>query len=306
MKDINATLIFAAVIDEGSFSGAADRLGVTKSAVSKRITTLEARLGVKLLSRTTRKLSLTEAGERYLIHVREALRAIEDAEFAAGELQEVPQGVLKISSPMSFGRLHVAPVIPQFLKKYPQIKIQMDMSDMSPDLVGGGYDIALHAGELSETSLVRRKLAPLHSVLCASESYIDEFGPPLMPDELVRHNCLLYSYHTSVDEWVFTKNGTDTRIQVSGSYQVNNSEALREAILQGIGIGRLPTFLAGPDIQSGRLVPVLQDFEMPMKEIYAVFPERKYLPQKVRVFIDFMVDYLGGDVPYWDRWKTSF
>jgi DNA-binding transcriptional LysR family regulator len=203
---------------------------------------------------------------------------------------------------MSFGRLHVAPVIPEFLATYPQIKVQMDLSDLSHDIVAGGYDIALKTGELRETSLVARKLAPLNSVLCASPAYIEQYGAPLSPDELTRHNCLLYSYHTTVNEWVFIKDGDETRIEVSGSYQVNNSEALREAIVQGAGIGRIPTFIAGEDIKAGRLVPVLSDYKMPIKEIYAVFPERRYLPMKVRVFIDFVVDHFGGSTPYWDRY----
>jgi DNA-binding transcriptional LysR family regulator len=302
MKDINATSIFAAVVDAGSFSAAAEKLGVTKSAVSKRVTGLETRLGVKLLSRTTRKLSLTEAGQRYFVHVQEALRAIDDAEFAATELQNVPQGTLRISTPMSFGRLHVAPVIPRFLEKYPQIKVHLDMNDVSHDLVAEGYDIALKTGELNETSLIARKLAPLRSVLCASPDYVEQHGAPKTPEDLLSHNCLLYSYHTTINEWVFDKNGDETRIQVAGSYQVNNSEALLEAILQGSGIARVPTFVAGPDIKAGRLVSVLRDYSMPTKDIYAVFPERKYLPMKVRVFIDFIVDNFGGSDPCWDAY----
>lgn len=132
--------------------------------------------------------------------------------------------------------------------------------------------------------------------------HIEQYGAPSSPDELTRHNCLLYSYHTTVNEWVFIKDGDETRIEVSGSYQVNNSEALREAIVQGAGIGRIPTFIAGEDIKAGRLVPVLSDYKMPIKEIYAVFPERRYLPMKVRVFIDFVVDHFGGSTPYWDRY----
>lgn len=302
MKDINATAIFAAVVDAGSFSGAADKLGVTKSAVSKRITGLEERLGVKLLVRTTRKLSLTEAGQRYLVHVQTALRAIEDAEFAATELQQVPQGTLRISAPMSFGRLHVAPEIPKFLRAYPEITVQLDMSDVTHDLVSDGYDIALQAGALSETTLIVRKLAPLRSVLCASKDYVEQHGLPLSPEELIDHNCLLYSYHTSINEWVLAKDGDEVRVQVSGNYQVNNSEALLEAVTQGIGIGRLPTFVAGEAIKAGQLVPVLKGYDMPSKSLYAVFPERKYLPMKVRVFIDFIVECFGGSMPYWDRY----
>jgi len=305
VQDISAIPVFTCVIEEGSFSRAAGKLGITKSAVSKRISGLEAQLGVKLLQRSTRKLSLTEAGARYFKHAVQALRAAQDAENAATELQKVPQGTLRICAPMSFGRLHVAPVIPLFLKQYPQIQIQMDMNDLSRDVIAEGFDIALRAGDLPNSALIARRLAPLHSVLCASEAYIVQHGMPKTPLELVEHNCILYSYHPVMNEWVFIKNDDESRVRVTGNYQVNNSEALLESLRQGLGIGRLPTFVAGEDIQAGKLVPVLSDFEMPHKTLFAVFPEKQYLPEKVRVFIDFMIEHLGGDTPYWDRWKRD-
>lgn len=305
MQDISAIPVFTCVIEERSFSKAAGKLGITKSAVSKRISKLEAQLGVKLLHRSTRKLSLTEAGERYFEYALLALRAAQDAENAATELQKIPQGTLRVSAPMSFGRIHVAPIVPLFLKQYPQIQIHMDMSDLSRDVIAEGFDIALRAGDLPDSSLIARKLAPLHSVLCASEEYIAQRGMPTTPQELIGHNCILYTYHTTMNEWGFIKDGEEERVRISGNYQVNNSEALRESLIQGLGIGRLPTFVAGADIESGKLIPVLHGYTMPHKAIYAVFPEKQYLPEKVRVFIDFMIEHLGGDVPYWDSWRSK-
>jgi DNA-binding transcriptional LysR family regulator len=302
MQDISAMPVFTAVVEQGSFSRAAEKLSITKSAVSKRISGLEAQLGVKLLHRTTRKLSLTEAGQGYFEHALRALQAAQEAEYSATALQQVPHGTLRISVPMSFGRLHIAPIIPAFLKQYPQIDIHMDMSDTWTDIIAEGFDIALRAGDLPDSSLIARKLTPLHSVLCASPDYLAEHGIPEVPQELVHHNCILYTYHTVVNEWVFIKNGEEETVRISGNYQVNNSEALRESLLQGLGIGRLVTFAAGEDIKAGRLIPVLDTYKMPYKTLYAVFPDKQYMPEKIRVFIDFILKYLGGDNPYWDDW----
>lgn len=302
MQDISAIPVFTAVIEQGSFSKAAKKLGITKSAVSKRITGLEAQLGVKLLHRSTRKLNLTEAGERYFEYAVQALHAAQQAENAATELQQVAKGILRVSIPMSFGRLHVAPIIPVFLKQYPQIELHMNMSDTWADVIAEGFDVVLRAGNLPDSSLVARKLTPLHSVLCASPEYLQEYGTPKTPPELIQHNSILYTYHTVVNEWGFIKNGEEQTVRISGNYQVNNSEALREALTQGLGIGRLPTFIAGNDIKTGNLLPVLEDYKMPHKVLYAVFPERQYRPEKVNVFINFLIEKLGGDNPFWDRW----
>ncbi len=303
MQDINAIPVFTAVIEHGSFSKAACYLGITKSAVSKRISALEDQMGVKLLQRSTRKLSLTEAGERYYSYAVKAVSAAQDAHNAATELQDVPKGTLRVSAPMSFGRLHLAPLIPIFLKQYPHIELQLDMNDTLSDIIAEGYDVALRAGELPDSSLVAKKLTQLHSVVCASPDYFNEHPAPQTPQQLTQHNCILYTYHTTVNEWQFIKNDEQHNVRISGNYQVNNSEALREALVQGLGIGRLPTFIAGRDIESGKLIPLLKDFSMPYKTFYAVFPVAQYLPQKVRVFIDFLVHYFDVDIPSWDRWS---
>jgi len=301
MESFGAIPVFVTVVESGGFSPAAKLLGISKSAVSKRVTQLEEQMGVKLLHRTTRKLSLTEAGEHFFQHARIAHQAAKDAQDAVAQLQGEPQGRLRINTPMSFGRLHIAPLIPEFLKRYPKISIEMVMDDKVADLIGEGFDIAIRGGDLPDSSLIARKLAPLRNVLCASPEYIEKHGRPVELSQLADHNCLIFTYSKDIKEWLFIKDGQTQSVEVTGNYNVNNSEALREALLQGVGIGRLPTFVAGPDIKSGELVSLFEEYQMPDKTIYAVFPERQYLPSKVRAFIDFAVEYLGGDNPYWDQ-----
>jgi DNA-binding transcriptional LysR family regulator len=268
--------------------------------VSKRINQLENHLGVLLLHRTTRKLSLTEAGERYYEHAAQALSAARKAEDAVTELQGEPQGQLKISSPMSFGRLHVAPLIPKFMQRYPKLHIDLVMDDRNIDLVAGGIDVAIRSGDMPDSTLIARKLAPLRQVLCASPTYIERYGMPAAPSELRERNCILFSYSGDANEWTLNNGGKSEAVLVSGSYRVNNSEALLEALREGVGIGRLPTFVAGPDLKVGNLVRILESYHIPDHTFYAVFPERQYLPAKVRAFLDFAIEYFGGDQPYWD------
>jgi len=300
MRRFGAIPVFVAVVENGGFTAAARTLGISKSAVSKRINQLEAHLGVRLLHRTTRKLSLTEAGERYFAHATQALAAANQAEDAVAELQGEPQGQLRICSPMSFGRLHVAPLIPKLFKRYPKLQIDLVMDDRKVDLVAGGFDVAIRAGNLPDSTLIARKLAPVLQVLCASPDYLDRYDQPGTPAELSGHNCVLYSYSTDADKWTLIGEGGPETVTVSGSYKVNNSEALLEALREGVGIGRLPTFVAGPDLKAGRLVKLFESYRIPEFTLYAVFPEREYLPAKLRVFLDFAIEYFGGDEPYWD------
>jgi DNA-binding transcriptional LysR family regulator len=300
MNEFGAIPVFVAVVENDGFSAASRALGISKSAVSKRINQLENHLGVRLLHRTTRKLSLTEAGERYFEHAAQALTAAGQAEDAVTELQGEPQGKLKISSPMSFGRLHVAPLITIFMKRYPKILIDLVMDDRNIDLVAEGFDLAIRSGDMPASTLIARKLAPLRQVLCASPDYIDRYGMPVTPSELGERNCILFSYSGDANEWTLNKDGKSDSVLVSGSYRVNNSEAILVALREGIGIGRIPTFIAGPDLREGNLVRILESYHIPDHIFYAVFPERQYLPAKVRAFLDFAVDYFGGDQPYWD------
>ncbi len=302
MEGFEAIPVFVEVVENGGFSSAARKLGISKSAVSKRITKLESSLGVRLLHRTTRRMSLTEAGEQYFELVTKALALAKEAEDTVTQLQEKPKGCLRIHSLMSFGRLHIAPLIPKFLKQYPGINVDIVMEDRMVNLVKGGYDVAIRSGDLPDSVMIARKLAPLRSVICASPEYIACHGKPELPSELINHNCLHYS--NSASEWTFSRQGDSETVQVSGNYQVNNGEALHIATLQGLGISRLPTFIAGPDLAAMRLIPLLESYKMPSKTLYSIFPERQHLPAKVRVFLDFAVEYFGGAEPYWDMKKT--
>ena len=304
MFEISSIPVFISVVEQGSFSKAAEILGFSNSGVSKRISALEAQLGVKLLYRSTRKLSLTEAGERYYEHAQRALQAAKEAESAATGLQQEAQGLLRISAPMSFSRQHLAPIIPLFLKQYPKIKVQMELSDTWSDVIAEGFDLALRAGNLPDSLLITKHITPLHSVVCAAPEYLEKFGMPEIPDDLINHNCLLYSYHATSNEWFFHQNDQEIRVEVGGNYQVNNSDALKEALLTGLGIARLPSFIAGEEIKQGNLIPLLTEYKMPFKDLVALYPERQYLAKKVRVFLDFLESKFDKNCPFWDEWKT--
>ncbi|ARU59178.1 LysR family transcriptional regulator [Oleiphilus messinensis] len=301
MDSFGAYPVFVTVIEMGGFSPAAIKLGISKSAVSKRITQLEEHLGVKLLHRTTRKLSLTEAGEYFYHHARIASQAAQDAEDAVAQLQGDPQGRLRISIPMSFGRMYIAPIVPEFLRRYPKISLELVLDDKFTDLIGDGFDLAVRLGDLKDSSLVAKKLTYLRNILCASPEYLSANGIPVRLEDLKQHNCLAFSYSQDVREWYFSKNNVTRAIEISGNYQVNNSEALREAMIQGVGIGRLPSFVANPEIKAGRLVSLFDEYEMPGKSMYAVYSQRQFLPAKVRVFINFMAENFGEAIPFWDK-----
>lgn len=292
--------LFVAVVECGSFSAAGQRLGITKSAVSKRIAQLEGSLGVQLLHRTTRSLSLTEAGEQYFGYARNACAVAQEGEDAITRLQGQPQGILRLSVPMVFGRLHIAPLIPVFLAACPAVEINMMMDDKLVDLVEGGYDLAIRIGRLADSSLIARRIAPCYSVLCAAPAYLTRCGTPKDLAQLAQHNCLFYSYYRAGSEWQFQGPEGPVRFQPRGNYQVNNSEALREALLAGLGVCQMPTFIVGDDLAQGRLVELLPDHKLPEHAIYAVYPERKHVPAKVMAFVDFLLAQLGGERPYWD------
>lgn len=293
--------IFVAVVECGSFSLAAEKLGVTKSAVSKRVTQLEDELGIRLLNRTTRKLSLTEAGKRYYDHVSQALALAQQGMDAVTELQGEPKGKLKITAPMSFGVLYIAPIIAEFLEQFPKVTIDLQLEDQMVDLIEGEFDLAIRIGNLPISNLVAKRLVNCKSVLCASPEYINRNGSPQKPSDLIGHNCLVYSYFRGGSEWTFEQQHNEFKVIPKGNFIVNNSEAIRRALIEGLGVGQLPTFLVSKDILSGKLQPIMTPYSLPEHAIYAVFPERKHLPHKVRAFMEFVADKLGRDKPVWDE-----
>jgi DNA-binding transcriptional LysR family regulator len=306
MESFNAIPVFIAVADSAGFSSAGRELGISKSAVSKRITQLEDQLGARLFHRTTRKLSLTEAGERFYEYAAQANRSAQQAEDAVHELQGEPRGVLKVQLPMTLGQMHITPLIPEFLKQYPHLQIDLIMDDRHINLIEQGYDLAVRAGDMEDSNLIARILSPLHSVVCVSPDYLQTFYQQHQqaldhPTQLEKANCLTYSYSSNADVWQFDLGEQNYKVKVKGNYRVNNSASLKQGLIAGMGVARLPTFIAGESIKKGELVALFQDYTMPSKSLYAVYPERQYLPTKVRVFLDYLIKHLGTNVPSWDK-----
>ncbi|WP_272993910.1 LysR family transcriptional regulator [Porticoccus hydrocarbonoclasticus] len=304
MDSLSDIAVFIQVVDSGSFTAAAERLSLSKSVISKYVTRLEDRLGARLLNRTTRKLSLTEVGRAFYERSERGLQEIAEAEAEVSRLQGEPRGTLRINAPMSFGVLHIAPVLSEFLERYPQLTVDMNLDDRKVDVIEGGFDVSVRISDLGDSSLVARRIGPCRHVVVASPAYLKRYGIPRTPEDLEDHNVITYQYKDSAKEWEFRLPGQKpSMVSVSGSIQMNNSLALREALLNDAGITRTPTFVVGRDIQEGRLQSVLTNYELPEISIYLVFPQRKYLSPKVRVFVEFMREYIS-DTPSWDQ-KTK-
>ncbi len=296
--------LFVSVVEQGSFSGAARQLGMAPSSVARSIATLEDALHARLLNRTTRKLGLTEAGRLYVERAKRILSEIEDANRSVSQLEAAPRGLLRLNLPVAFGRLHVAPALPAFLAAYPEISIELSMTDAFVDLVETGADLAVRIGELQDSSLMARKLAPNRRVICASPAYLGQHGQPATPDALARHNCLIYKRQSlRTLWWLRDPTGLTHEVEVAGSLQANNADALREAVVGGLGIAILPTWLVGPDVHAGRLAILFADHVVSPTAldtaIYAVFPFNRHLSPKVRAMVDYLAARFGPK-PYWE------
>ena len=300
MDPLDGIAAFARVVDSGSFSAAARHLQISKSAVSAHVQRLEERLGVRLLNRTTRQISLTEAGAAYYRHCARILSEADAAEQAASALQREPRGTLHITAPDSFGWMHVAPAIPSFLERYPDLSVDIALSPRHVNLVEEGLDLAIRIGVLEDSPLVVRKLAPSRLILCAAPAYLRDHGTPREPGELARHNCLCISLAPWGDDWRLVGSGGERRIAVRGSFRSNNAEMLRAAALDGIGIALLPSWAAAEPLRTGALRRLLRAWELPVSTIYAVYPGNRLMSAKVRAFVEHLARRFGR-VPYWDR-----
>lgn len=301
MEDLSAMAVFARVVEMESFSGAARALGLSKSAVSKRVGRLEDRMGLRLLNRTTRRLSLTEAGAAFYQGCRRVVAEAEAAERAVTRLASAPRGRLKVNAPMSFGVRHLAPALPDFMARYPELNVDLTLNDRVVDLVEEGFDLAIRIARLAESSLIARRLAPNRLVLCAAPSYLAAHGAPRAVEDLKDHACLLYSYQTAGDAWRLCGPGGERRLAVTGRLRINNGDALLAAALGGLGVALLPCFICGQDLRAGRLIQVLPAWSGPADTaIAAVYPASRNLSPKVRVFVDFLTERFSG-TPYWDR-----
>jgi DNA-binding transcriptional LysR family regulator len=298
MTNLGDLEIFASVVATGSMSLTGRALGFSPAVISKRIKRLEDRLGTRLLQRTTRQISLTEAGQGFYDRVLAILAGLEEAEaYIAGRSSQM-HGTLKISAPTSFGRLHIAPHLKSFMQAHPELALNLVLSDEFVDIVGGGFDLAIRIAELTDSSLVARKLAPVRRVLCASPAYVEAHGMPRDIDDLRRHICL--PAH-NFDPWRLEGPQGSLIFRPEGRLVTNSSEVVREAVIAGLGIALRSTWDIGGELRDGRLVQVLPAYEGSHNvTLSAVYPSRQFLPAKVRVFIDFLAE-LYGPVPYWER-----
>jgi DNA-binding transcriptional LysR family regulator len=299
MDRLNSMGIFVQVVSQGSFTGASQKLGLSRAQISKSVMQLEAHLGTRLLNRTTRKISLTETGRAYYDRCKTILHDIEEIECIAGEQTVTPHGTLTISAPTSFGVLHLQKAIPEYLKQYPQVKIVLSLTDRFIDVVSEGFDVGIRIAKLEDSSLIARKIAPCKQAFCASPDYLAQNGIPKVPIDLSIHSCLTYSNDLKPEAWVLHGPEGKQSIKVNGPVCADNGDILKEAAISGLGIISLPTFIVGADIKAGNLQPILTEYCPAEISIYAVFPSRRYLSAKVRTFVDFLSNYFG-DEPDWD------
>lgn len=294
MSDDSDMAVFIKVMSAGSFAGAAKELAMTPSGVSRRIGRLEERLGARLLNRTTRRLSLTEAGERYHTRALHIVADIEEAEREAADLQGAPRGRLRITAGSAYGAHRLMPLIPDFLAEFPEISVELVLSDRLVDLVGEGFDIAFRSGEAPDSSLMARRLPDIEIVTAAAPSYLAAQGTPATPQDLIGHNCLVHMIgERRMQRWIFTgKDGEQESVTVSGSMTANNLDMLYRAAVRGLGIMHAVKIVVEPALADGRLVQILESYDMgdtrPMRMLY---PSNRMLSPKVRAFIDFTVDY---------------
>lgn len=281
--------VFAAVVDAGSFVRASDAIEMSKPAVSRHVAALEARLGVRLLQRTTRKLSLTEEGEVFYARCKELLVEIDEAEAEVSARSGQATGLLRINVPVSFGIQHLAPLWPAFMARHPELTLDVTLADRAVDLVEEGCDMAVRIARLPNSTLISRRLGSTRLILCASPAYLRRHGTPRHPSEIARHAVLAYSLLTERYSWEFT--GPEGRVEVKVSPRVftNSGDTCRAAALQDLGVILQPSFLVGADLQSGALVELLPQYRGLELGIYAVYPTRKHVPPKVRLMIDYLV-----------------
>ena len=293
--------VFSRVIGAGSLSAAARELSVSTAVVSRRLAALEARLGVRLINRTTRSLHLTDEGASYLEACNRVLSEIEEADAAVAAGRGEPRGTLRVALPASFGNQHVAPLIPGFAERYPKVQLALSLSDRYVNVIEEGFDLAVRIAELEDSSLAARKLAPNRRVVCASPEYLRRHGTPRTPEELARHNCLTTKPELTMVWDYRAPDGSEGSVRVSGRYSCDNWEVIRDWALAGLGIALKSTWDVRRHLEDGSLVPLLPGYVFASDvAIWAVYPHRRHLPAKTRVFIDFLAESFGPE-PYWDR-----
>ncbi|GAB2880620.1 LysR family transcriptional regulator [Pseudoduganella ginsengisoli] len=298
LPDFEGLAMFAKVTEERSFAGAARALGVSVATVSRAVARLEERLGARLLNRTSRQLALTEFGHVIAESAMKVYQEAEAAEGAAREMSARPRGLIRLSVPMSFGLRWVAPLLPAFFSEYPEVSVDLHLSDAQVDLVGQGFDAALRIAVMPDSSLVARRLCPVSPLVVASPAYLARHGTPQHPSELVRHACLGYAYRARSDVWRFTNEaGEEAAIKPVGPLRVTNADALMPTVLAGLAIAEFPEFICADQVRDGSVVPILRDWTLPRGGLYFVTPSARTRPAKIEVLSEFFVRHLSQ--PSW-------
>ncbi|MCX7321315.1 MAG: LysR family transcriptional regulator [Hyphomicrobiales bacterium] len=299
MDKLDSLRAFVKVVELGSFSEAGRQLRLSRSAISKYVGDLEESLGVQLLNRTTRHASPTESGQTYFERALSILGDLDAADQAVAQAQSSPRGLLRVNAPMSFGTLQLGPAVADFMVDYPELQIQLVLSDDQVDPMQGGFDVTLRIADLESSSLIARKIVAIDRAVCASPAYLTQHGAPSVPADLRRHALLTYGFLLTGNQWKLTGADGDHWVQPNWTLCVNNAEVLRDAAVAGRGIALLPTFIAGDALRAGLLQQILKPYKAPPLALYALYPPTRHLAVKVRLLIDFLVARFAG-VPSWD------
>jgi DNA-binding transcriptional LysR family regulator len=296
--NIDHLALFVRISSTHNISMAGNVLGLSPAVASAHINKLEEGLGVRLIHRTTRRVSLTEEGKAFLPYAEDVLASVDAARASVGAGSASPQGTLRIAAPASFGRMHLLPAISEFLTRYPELKVDLKLSDTIVDLVEGGFDIAIRNSELKDSTLIAKKLATDNRILCASPEYIAKYGTPKSPKDLINHQCIQF---IGLNNWSFHSPKGQINIKAKGNFSTDNGEAIRDACINGLGITINSTWSVYQQIQSGELVQILSDYPLVSQTaIWAVYPSSRLLAPKVRAFIDYFYQHFG-DIPYWEN-----
>lgn len=297
MDTLLSVRVFLSVANERSFSQAAARLGLSRAVVSKHVKHLESHIGTRLLDRTTRSVRLTELGREFFLRAQQSVGELHEAMAQAGEATQAPRGKIRVTCALSFGLRHLTSLVSEFVGRYPEVSIEMDLSDRIADLASGNYDLAIRVAALDTGSLIARKLAITRMLVCASPAYLARHGTPRVPSDLISHSCLTYSYNPQPNLWSFAHGVEREAVRVRGSLQANNGDMLQQMAVDGRGIALLPAFLVQEDIAARRLVSLLAGYEGGVLGIHAVYAHRKFMPAKVRAFLDFLVERFDAANP---------
>ena len=279
---------FVRVVEAGSFTAVAAQLHTTQPTISRQVAALEEHLGARLLTRTTRQLTLTDDGRSFYERAKLALEAIGEAENAVGRRRTKPSGLLRLTTPVVFGRLHVVPRLPAFLARYPEVSVDLAMSDTFTDLAEQGIDMAIRVGEITDPGLIARRIGVVRRVTVASPAYLKRHKAPRAPADLIHHRCFVYTRLATCNRWQFEGAAGPITVEVKGRYRADNSEAVREGVLAGLGIAVIPAFAFTSEIADGRVQVLLTEHEPKRLPMHAVYPSRRFVPLKVRALIDFL------------------